>query len=153
MADSRLTDALQALVAALATINGAGGGYTYTLTGSDQVIVGMVDIPPQFPCLMIATVTGGTADTSNTLDAYTHEWTVDLVGFVTAADSTTSGRWYAAANLHADVLKCIKANRTLGGACRDVVPLAQWISGSEAGEVGFGMFGLELRISIKNEMT
>jgi hypothetical protein len=148
--DSYLADALQGLVTALATINGTGS-YTYDLSSSDRVIVGMVDIPPQFPCVMLATVTAGRGETGNTLEAFTHEWTVDLVGFVSSSTSTAAERWYAAANLHADVLRMIKLNRTLGGTCRDVTPGAEWISGSEAGELAFGMFGLELRLLIKNE--
>jgi hypothetical protein len=141
--------AIDALYDLFKTINGTGS-YTYTLTGSDAVSIGIHETPPTSPHVAISTYTEGVGEPGNTLNAVTVTWVVTVVGFVSATTDTEYARLSAADTLYNDLLDAIGGDRTLGGICRDVAPQTPVMGATAQGTIpGYGWFALPLQVEIK----
>lgn len=147
---SAIGEAIEALVAQIAAVNGSGS-YTYDLRTTDAVVFGLSSAPPTNPHVAVAPYIEGQGEPGVTLTEYRHQWQLAIVGRVSATTDNELARFQAAANLYADVLRGIAVDRTLGGYARDVLPSAPEIGATHAGVIpGYGWFILPVTIDVVN---
>lgn len=149
MATSNVGNAIAQVVSAIQAVDGTGT-YTYDLSGDNTVHLGYMATPPADKFVMISDITGAEGVEGNTLDAYTHTWSMTVIGYVEASTDTYLARVQAAADLYHDVIRGLSVDRTLGGYARRVWPTDVEIGGSQGAAPSFGFFRLELNIEIKN---
>ena len=146
---TKITTLRQGIVTALSAVT-TGGGYYTTLSGNDQVIYGVYDVPPRsgVPCVMLAAF-----DLSSTmgppLGVYTRTATWTLVCWAPATVDKPAERMLAQEQLLDDVTVALeRAVRQSGGALYggdwyDVqlteVTEVSGLSGDAAGCVTFGV--------------
>lgn len=134
---SRERNIVDQVVANLQTINGSSGGYTYDLSGSDQVIVGDQFNPIRLPC---AYVFVGGVDTVQepgvtVLTQYDRTMTLNIIGFVNATNDSPGELMLRALDFQSDVMKCLESDRSLGNGgsvlCDDLEISGRTFRGSD----------------------
>lgn len=106
-----------AIVARLATINGAAGGYTYALDGTDQVRSGKYSRPPGAASAPFACVwTVGVEESSGPpLPDKSQLGTFMVLAWVRASAKHPSARQDAAEDILDDIRAALRADPRLGG--------------------------------------
>lgn len=136
---------IDAVVAALATINGAGV-YANNLSVSGQVIEG--DPPDQSVALsgVCAYVDTGSLISENApeLGRFRRELVVQIYGFVPAAADTPSARKRATLSLLDDICAAIEGDRSLGGLVIDLIVQGRSFTGSGWGAPSIGVVYAEV---------
>ena len=133
-------------IAQLKTLTAAATGMS-----SDTVIVGYVMQPPQTPFVMFADLARAESRRGDTLEAYTHTWSMTCVGWVSASTDSYLARLTAAADLYDEIVSGIAADRTLGGYARDVWPSNVSVGATMDGVApSYGYFVFDVNFEIKN---
>ena len=129
-------------------INGASGGYTYDLSGDDQVIVGDQFNPIRLPCAYLFVGTTQTAQTAGRtiLTQYDRTITAFVVGFVQATNATPGELMLRARDFQSDVMKCLESDRGLGGYANDIEVAGQTYRGAELDLPSLGIAALEIKV-------
>ena len=138
------TDILDAVVARLATINGAGS-FVKDLSGgevADQIWFGSTLQPPNLAADSVCIYDlQEPADDGVALGRRERRLLVELRGFVRSAADAPKSRIYASCDLKDDLITAFTgsaADRTLGGLVRDTTLEATAFDGMEWGLDGFG---------------
>jgi hypothetical protein len=117
---------------------------------STTVIVGYVMQPPSTPFVMLADLAQADAEQGATLDAYTHTWSMTVVGWASATTDSYLARLQAACDLYDLVLRGIASDRTLGGKARNVWPSSPQIGATMDGTApSYGFFQVDVMFEIK----
>ena len=127
-------DVLDAVKAALATINGAGS-YTLNLSTTGRVIEGL---PADFPEVLSAAVVyvdGGDIISTHApeLGRYRRDFTIPILGFTPANADTPVSRKRMALTMFDDICRALETDRSLGGLVIDLILEGGTFSGD-----GFG---------------
>ena len=103
------------IVSNLQTINGSGG-YTYDLSGSDQVVIGDQFNPIRLPCAYVFVRGVETRQEAGitVLTQYDRTMTVNIIGFVNAQNDNPGEMMVRALDFQSDVMKCLESDRSLG---------------------------------------
>ena len=154
---SRERDIVDQIVSNLGDINGSTGGYTYDLSGSDQVIEGDQFNPIRLPC---AYVFVGRTDTRidpgiTRLDQYDRTMVAFIVGFVQAANDTPGELMLRALDFQSDIMKCLESARSLGNGgtvlCDDIEISGQTYRGADLDVPSLGIAALEVQIKYRQK--
>jgi len=136
---------IDAVVAALATINGAGV-YANNLSGVGAVIEG--DPPDQSDVLttVCAFVDTGsiTSEHAPELGRYRREIVVQVYGFVPASADSPTSRKRATLSLLDDICYAIEADRSLGSLVIDLIIQGRTFTGSGWGAPSIGVVYAEV---------
>lgn len=147
---SKLRAALAALQSQIALADGTGA-YTYDLSGTDSVLYGLHWPPPKVPGVMIADVALSDIEVGNTMEAMTHTWTVQVIGYVDGASDDYLTRKQNAADLLNDIMLALFSDRTMGGNTRDLYASSAQVAGTLDGVApAYGFCTLDVVLEIKN---
>jgi len=104
------------IVSNLQGINGSTGGYTFDISGSDQVIIGDQFNPVRLPCAYV--FVGGVETNQEAgitiLTQYDRSMSVNIIGFVNAANDNPGELMLRSLDFQSDVMKCLESDRSLG---------------------------------------
>ena len=123
---SRERNIVNQIVDNLQGINGSTGGYTYDLSGDDQVIIGDQFNPIRLPCAYV--FVGGVDPVQEpgitVLTQYDRTMTVNVIGFVNATNDSPGELMLRSLDFQSDVMKCLESDRSLGNGgtvlCDDI---------------------------------
>lgn len=156
---SSIGEIVDAVKSALAGINGAGGGYTHTLTAAGQVQVASIPSEGQVFHLPSVYLYDWTVETTpgTPLPVVTYRATIRVMGFVAATTNTEEALLKAAWNLAADIHEAILANRspTLSGGAvvHDIVPQSDATPGGQVtGYAGLGISNTAITITYRGPL-
>ncbi len=150
---SRERNIVNRLKTDLEGINGSSGGYTYDLSGDDQVIIGDQFNPIRLPCLylFIGTTTTEQAAGRTLLTQYDRTMTAFVVGFVQATNDNPGELMLRALDLQSDIMKCLESDRGLNGYCSDLEVAGQTYLGGELDLPSLGIAALEVKITYRQD--
>jgi hypothetical protein len=156
---SSIGSIVDAIKTALAGINGAGGGYTHTLTATGQVQVASVPGEGQVYHVPSVYIYDWSVETvpGTPLPAVTYRATIRVMGFVAATTSTEEALLKAAWDLAADIHKAVLAQRSptiSGGAVvHDIVPQSDATPGGQVtGYAGMGISNTAIQITYRGPL-
>jgi hypothetical protein len=138
MATSKIRGILTQLKTVLQGINGAGG-YTYDLSGDDQVYIGEGLTPPRYPAAAVYLLSVQGAHGAQ-LGRYTRTASIQIQAWVAAQSSDPGERAMCAADLLDDIMAAVEADRKLNGNVKDLIFVQSGtLNGDEMGVPGCGI--------------
>ena len=152
---SRERDIVNQLVSNLEGINGSSGGYTYDLSGGDQVIVGDQFNPIRLPCAYVFVSRTDTVQDAGVtrLDQYDRTMIAFVVGFVQATNDNPGELMLRALDFQSDIMKCLESDRSLGNGgtvlCDDLEVSGQTYRGADLDVPSLGIAALEVKITYR----
>lgn len=147
---SRIVDVLDALVAAVAGINGTGS-YTNDLSATGAVFVAS-GFPQGAPDKCVWIFPGGIdTEVAGLGVANITQWkrtmTFGVNGFIPGTADTPYARYVAAASLYDDIWTALMSNRQLGGSVIDTtISDVLALDGSDAGFPGVGVCSMTVTV-------
>ena len=145
---SRERNIVDRIKTTLSGINGSSGGYTYDLSGDDQVIIGDQFNPIRLPCAYVFVGNTQTAQTAGRtiLRQYDRTMTAFIVGFVQAGSDNPGELMLRALDFQSDIMKCLESDRSLNNNADDLEIAGQTYRGAELDAPSLGIAALEVRI-------
>ena len=142
----------------LEAINGSSGGYTFDLTGDDQVILGEEFNPARVPC---AYVFVGTTETEQIagrtiLTQYDRIMKVFIVGFVNATSDAPGELMLRALDFQSDMMKCLESDRGLNDdsgspLCNDLEVMGETYRGGELNLPSLGIAVIQVKVNYRQD--
>lgn len=128
-----------------------GGGYTYDLSGSDQVVVGETFAPHRVPGVYVfpGSIRSSQSAGTTLLTAYDRTMTVQIEGWVAPTTDTPGAALLAALNLGSDMMKALENDRTLNDNVHDVEMSMISFDGAELQRPGLGAVVVECVITYR----
>ena len=152
---SRERDIVEQVVSNLESINGTSGGYTFDLSGGDQVIVGDQFNPIRLPCAYVFVSRTDTIQEAGVtrLDQYDRTMILFVVGFVQATNDNPGELMLRALDFQSDIMKCLESDRSLGNGgtvlCDDLEVSGQTYRGADLDVPSLGIAALEVKIKYR----
>ena len=153
----RERDFVDQVVDNLQTINGSSGGYTFDLSGTDQVIIGDQFNPIRLPCAYV--FVGGVDTTQDAgitvLTQYDRKMTINIIGFVNAANDNPGELMLRSLDFQSDVMKCLESDRSLGNGgtvlCDDLEINGRTFRGSDLDLPMLGIAALIVTVKYRQD--
>ena len=125
-----------------------GSGYTYDLSGSDQVVIGESFAPHRVPGVYVFPGSIKSSQGPGTvLSRYDRQMLVQIEGWVAPTTDTPGTALKGALNLGSDIMKAIENDRTLNANVRDVQMDMISFDGSELQRPGLGAVVVQLTVT------
>lgn len=143
---SRESDIIDRIKADLQGITGSG--YTYDLSGDDQVVIGETFQSHRVPGVYIFPGSVRSSQTGATvLSRYDRKFIVQLEGWVAAANDTPGVSVQAALDLGSDMMKALESDRSLNSLVHDVSLDMISFNGEELQRPGLGACVVQMTIT------
>tara|TARA_Y100000401_G_scaffold116630_1_gene122896 strand:- start:3912 stop:4388 length:477 start_codon:yes stop_codon:yes gene_type:complete len=111
---SRERNIVNQIVSNLEAINGSG--YTFDISGTDQVIIGDQFNPIRVPCayVFVSSVDTNQEPGVTVLTQYDRTMTLNIIGFLNATNDDPGELMLRSLDFQSDVMKCLESDRSLG---------------------------------------
>ena len=111
---SRERNIVNQVVSNLGAINRSG--YTFDISGDDQVIIGDQFNPIRVPCAYVFVSSVETAQDPGVtiLTQYDRTMTLNVIGFLNATNDDPGELMLRSLDFQSDVMKCLESDRSLG---------------------------------------
>ena len=146
------------IVGDLEGINGSTGGYTFDLSGSNQVIVGEQFNPMRVPCVYVYVARTETEliPRMTRLDQYDRRMVVLIVGFVDATTDAAGELMLRALDFQSDIMKCLESDRGLADSsgnptCDDIEIVGETYRGGELDMPSLGIAALQVTVKYRQK--
>ena len=152
---SRERNIVNQVVSNLAAIDGSG--YTFDISGSDQIIVGDQFNPIRVPCAYVFVSKVDTVQEAGItrLTQYDRTMVLNIVGFVNATNDSPGALMLRSLDFQSDVMKCLESDRSLdnGGTvlCDDIEVSGRTFRGADLDLPMLGIAALMVTIKYRQD--